>query len=371
MKREWNGFYLDGQTAARQPALIRLSKNGLEVQPDGAPPVLWPYGEIRQTQGTYSGEPVRLERGESLSESVVISDPGFLEALHESAHVSARRFHNPAFRRARVHLTVWAAFGAAALSVGFYLWGIPAAADRVSERVPTSWEEHLGRGLAETIAPAGVRCEDPEAEAGLEILMERLLAPLDRRPYTFRVWIVDHSLVNAMAAPGGYILVFRGLLDRTDTPEELAGVLAHEAQHILKRHSTKAILRQASMRILIAAVTGDARGASTLGLETAGSLGGLRYSRQAEEESDEEGMKLLLEARIDPKGMIAFFEKLEEIEDRGPAIPSYLSSHPSTHDRTLTLRRLARPFKGPAQPVLDGPSWKVLKSACERPETDS
>jgi len=76
---EWQAYYLDGQTAIRHPATVRLMRQGLEVQTSGGWTRFWPYTELRQTQGFYEGEEVRLERGGDLSEALLIPDVGFLD----------------------------------------------------------------------------------------------------------------------------------------------------------------------------------------------------------------------------------------------------------------------------------------------------
>ncbi|MDA2912290.1 M48 family metallopeptidase, partial [Nitrospiraceae bacterium AH_259_D15_M11_P09] len=83
-----------------------------------------------------------------------------------------------------------------------------------------------------------------------------------------------------------YIVLFKGLLDRSDSAEELAGVLAHEMQHVIQRHGTRALLQRASIGILLAAMTGDVSSAATFGVGVASTLGTLSYSRRAEEEAD-------------------------------------------------------------------------------------
>src|SRR5260370_1392343 len=174
------------------------------------------------------------------------------------------------------------------------------------------------------VTPAGGRTRlRPYAEVrqtqgsyvGEEVPLQRggrLPARPPGAPYTFRVYIVDVPVFNAFAAPGGTGVVFRGLLERTDSPEQLAGVLAHELQHVVQRHSTRAIVQHTSSGLLIAALTGDVTGPLAYGLEAARVLGQLRYSRDAEEEADTEGLKMLLAARVDPAGMIAFFKALDK-----------------------------------------------------------
>ena len=109
-------------------------------------------------------------------------------------------------------------------------------------------------------------------------------------------------------------MLFRGLIEQAGNPEEVAGVLAHEIQHVAQRHATRALVRQASTGLLLAAMTGDASGVFVYGVEAARTLGTLRYSRQAEEEADLEGLRLLVAAGIEPAGMVTFFESLRRKE---------------------------------------------------------
>jgi len=368
MRTDWEGHYLDGRTAARRRASVRLMRNGLQITVEGGATVWWPIREIRQTQGFYAGEEVRLERGGEIPEVLLIPDPAFLTSLHRVAPEMAARFHDPAKRRTRIQLTILAAFVVVGFTTALYLWGIPAMASFVAPRVPTSWEERLGRTVVEHLAPTARRCADPAREQAIREIVTTLIASLARSPYRFQVFVVNNPSVNAFAAPGGYIVIFRGLLERTRTPEELAGVLAHEMQHILKRHATRALLQHASTGLLLAAMTGDASGIMAYGLESARVLGELRYSRQNEEEADIEGMRMLLEADIDPAGMIAFFDALKKEENKGPGLPTYLSTHPSTEGRIERLKSLADQPHSPSVKLLQGYDWTDVRTICKMAE---
>jgi len=364
MRTDWQGAYLDGQTAARHPATIRLMREGLEVTTAGGWTRLWPYREVRQTQGFYAGEEVRLERGGALPETLLVPDVAFLESLHEAAPNLGLRFHKPSRRAARVRWTIAAAAGVVAATAAIYLWGIPLLAMVLAPRVPVAWEESAGKSALDYLAPAGRRCTDPELAAALDAIVRRLTAAGPASPYTFRVYVVDRPVVNAIALPGGYVVVFRPLLQRTHTPEELAGVLAHELQHVLRRHSTRAVIHDASTGLLLVALTGDVTGPLAYGLQTARTLGGLRYSRHAEDEADVGGMRMLLAARVDPSGMIAFFDSMVKEEGEHPTALAYLSNHPLAVERTARLRAMAAGWKGPAEPLLPGVDWSALARRC-------
>ena len=146
----------------------------------------------------------------------------------------------------------------------------------------------------------------------LREIVDTLSASLPEQPYKFQIIVMDTPEVNAFAAPGGSIVVFRGLLEKVQTAEELAGILAHEMQHILHRHSTRMLLEHVSLGLLLGVIMGDANSAMKIGKEGAGLLGALHYGRQFEEQADAEGMRLILAAGIDPARNDFLFRKNPE-----------------------------------------------------------
>ena len=148
-------------------------------------------------------------------------------------------------------------------------------------------------------------------------------------------------------------------------------MLAHEVQHVLHRHVTRAIFQQASTGVLMAALVGDVSGVVAYGLQGARTLGDLQMNRAAESEADRDGMRLLQEAGIDTEGMITFFDKLSkyEREHGGDSLTRYLRSHPTTAERIATLRGLAAAAPRPERRLLGEDDWNNVKSLCgELPE---
>lgn len=364
MRTDWDGYYLDGRTATRQRAAIHLTRNGLQISTESGLTLWWPFEELRQTQGFYAGEQVRLERGGEIPEALVVLDTAFLSALLRAAPGLSRRFHDPSRRSRRVKLTILAALAAIGLVMGLYHWGIPVMASLVASRVPVSWEERLGSAVVEHLVPPEKRCGDTAQTRMISEIIATLTTTLPTLSYTFRVIVVNDPIPNAFAAPGGYVVLLRGLIERTRNPEELAGVLAHELQHILQRHATRTLLQHASAGLLLAALAGDPTGAMAYGLESARVLGMLQYSRRNEEEADAGGMRMLLAARIDPTGMISFFEMLRDQGRETPALLKYLSTHPSTEHRIERLKSLAaQPHRTPVK-LLQDYDWREIKKIC-------
>ncbi|MBI4572620.1 MAG: M48 family metallopeptidase [candidate division NC10 bacterium] len=364
MRTDWEGSYLDGRTADRQRVVIRPMRNGLQITTEQGGTLWWPYGETRQTQGAYAGEQVRLERGGDIPEALLIPDATFLSYVHRVAPEAASHLHDPTRRRMRIPLTVLAALAVVLITSALYLWGIPLLTAVVATRVPVAWEERLGQAVTGHLAPPGKRCLDPARAQVIQEISARLTAPLGRSPYAFRVLVVNDPAVNAFAAPGGYVVLLRGLLDETQSAEELAGVLAHEFQHVLRRHATRALLQEVSSGLLLAALAGDATGAMAYGLEGARRLGALRYSRQNEEEADREGMRMLLDAGIDPGGMITFFARLQKEGKGSPVLPAYLSTHPRFEDRIGRLTQLATQSQTTPAKLLPHSDWRDIRRIC-------
>src|SRR2546422_7859462 len=364
MSSAFTGHYLDGRSAARRQASIRLTPTGLEITLEGGASLWWPLREVRQTQGFYAGEQIRLERAGPLPETLLVDDPGFLGSLHAAAPALGRRFHDPRRRRARVLFTIVAAVTAVAAGTVLYVWGIPAAAGLLAARVPVSWEERLGQAAVNQLTASRRRCVDPEREAAIGAIVKRLLDPVPRVPYTFRVTVLDDRTVNAFAVPGGQVVLLRGLVERLRTPEELAGVLAHELQHVIQRHATRLLLQHASTGLVLVAVSGDITGAMAYGIESARVLGTLRYSRHLESEADVEGLRMLLAADVDPRGMIAFFETMRAAERGASATFRYLASHPLAAERVEALKQLAGSHTKEFRPLLPGRDWTDVRRVC-------
>lgn len=199
----------------------------------------------------------------------------------------------------------------------------------LAAHVPVAVEQHIGEMVL-----TQTRAEHPLIEHGpaydaLQTIAQRLARPDEK----LRFYLADAPDVNAFAAPGGVVVVYTGLIGAADTPEQVAGVLAHEIAHVELRHSLKQIIQSAGLRATIALILGDVGVFGDLGT----TMIELSFSRDAERQADARGLERLQQARIDPSGLPAFFEALLEHEAEGP-FPSMLSTHPDTRERIASLR---------------------------------
>lgn len=358
MQLDWQGYYLDGKTSARNKAAIRIFDVGLFITIESGTRFFWFYEDLRQTQGFNAREQVRLERDGETKEALLVPDREFLTSLPAPVPQETSHSQKPTVRR-KIPLRpiFFLALAVAALPAAFYLRAIPAVAAFMAARMPVSWEEHLGRRVLERLAPQEKRCAEPARMQRIDKILATLLSPLPQPPYKFRLFVVDDPTLNAFAAPGGDIVVFRGLLEATQTAEQLAGVLAHEIGHILERHSARQLLQHAPTGVLLSALFGD----MAFGLESPRTLGLLRYSRYHEEEADVTGVALLIAAKIDPAGMISFFEAMKK---RSGSL-TYLSTHSDTENRSERLKSLAALSRERPARLLPNYNWKDITKICQ------
>ena len=217
------------------------------------------------------------------------------------------------------------------MAIVLFVLGSDRVAGWAVQRIPTTAEVRLGELILAQTRLQMRLTEDGPAVAAIRDIGSRLT---NGSVYRYRWLVAEQPEVNAFAAPGGVIVVCRGLLEASETPEELAGVLAHEVAHAELRHSLQGVVKSLGLRALVSMLAGDVSG--SLFADAATRLTELRFSRAAEREADDEGLRRLVAARIDPSGMIRFYEKLAA--EKRPSPPAILSTHPATGERLESLR---------------------------------
>ncbi len=191
----------------------------------------------------------------------------------------------------------------------------------------------------------GIRGEyPPVTDAALANYVQGVgeaIAPYsDRKDVKYSFTVLQSDIVNAFAAPGGYIYVTTGLLAAMENEAELACVLSHEMGHVTGRHSVRAMQNTLGIQIAAQLLLGD-KNAEAWG-QVAGAGAGLfmmKNSRSDEFQADQFGVKYAVAAGYDPNGMITFFEKLVAMHGGGAdGFQGWFSTHPNTNDRIAATR---------------------------------
>ena len=165
---------------------------GLEVSIGGKPSDLWPYQEIRRTQGFTPGEQVRFERGEQAGrEYSRMIDQGILTAIHSVAPLLESRVDRPDHRKRQFRLAALGLLLVMPIAVAAYHYGMPAAVEWIALKVPVSWERRLGRSVVSTLAPENIRVSDRACTEPVNRILEMLTSRLPETPYTFHVTLVE------------------------------------------------------------------------------------------------------------------------------------------------------------------------------------
>jgi predicted Zn-dependent protease len=317
----FEGRYSDGEHFRTVP--VTLAPHGVSIESKPGHHDWWSFEQTR-IQRHESG--IRFELEKAVLE---MNDPAFLSAL-QKANPRVERGQPPegttefALRLGLLVVVICAAI------IGILWAGIPVLTSAMARAVPVNIEDTLGRQTVDSLAPPARRMQDP----ALSKMLDRLVSAAPVSPYNFHLIVADDPTVNALAAPGGYIVVYRGLLEKVTRPEEAAAVLAHEMQHVLKRHVLQALIRNVSIASAIALVAGDSTSAMA---QVGGTLTSLKYQRGDEWNADLDGYHLLKAAGFDPQAMISMLETLDKAQGGAPAGMPYLSTHPRTRDRISRL----------------------------------
>ncbi|MEE9270851.1 MAG: M48 family metallopeptidase [Candidatus Krumholzibacteria bacterium] len=228
----------------------------------------------------------------------------------------------------------------ALLAVLAAMWLLPSCAGGlggIGNAFSDSMEPLLAQQLAASVVQQMPMEQDKAANAYVQGLTTKLASHSDRPDLKYRAFIVDSDDVNAFTVGGGYIFLHKGLIARSRTESELAGVIAHEIGHNVGRHLTKKLVTTFGLAIVVAVAQGEnpsqSRQITGAMLGVGGSLLSLKFSRSNESEADRFGVDEMVRAGHDPAGLPSFFGVLRDLYgDRG-GIEQYFASHPPLGSR--------------------------------------
>jgi len=255
---------------------------------------------------------------------------------------------------------VWSVVGGAILATVLGLWlGSDLLVELAVSRIPVEWEQKLGESAYRDFLSHQEVMKEGPAVTALGEMTHRLTEQIPNSPYKFEMTVVKSDVVNAFALPGGYVVVFTGLMKKAESGEEVAGVLSHELNHVLQRHGLERIVKNLGLITVAAIVFGNQQGLVGMMKQLGVDLLTLKFGREQETEADLTGLQLLQRAKIDPSGMIKFFERLSE-KDEGRM--EWLSTHPMSAARAERLKAelAALPKKSPEPFKFD---WKQVQAS--------
>jgi Zn-dependent protease with chaperone function len=355
--------------AAGAPCLVHVEEHGLTVtfssDTASSQPESVPFSSLTVSAGGLDHDQLVVKWvGQKGERTLYLKNPDVIRAFRETVpdHLGlplaqvAEQVRQIRHRRR----LIWSLVGGVILAmvVGLWVWSDLLVKLAVS-RIPVEWEQKLGESAYRDYLTHQEVMKEGPAVTALGEMMQRLTEQIPNNPYKFDVTVVKSDVINAFALPGGYVVVFTGLMKKAESGEEVAGVLSHELNHVLQRHGLERILKSLGLLTVVAIVLGDQQGLVGMMKQLGVELLTLKFGREQETEADLTGLQLLQRAKIDPAGMITFFERLSE-KDQGRM--EWLSTHPMSAARAERLKAelAALPKKSPEPFTFD---WKQVQAS--------
>jgi Zn-dependent protease with chaperone function len=348
-------IFFDGTSNRRHIVEVSLGDD-LNIVEDGAIIASWPYDDLRVVDITQralrlkciSSLPLaRLEVFDPPTQAEIRRRGGFLEKDRGGGYAHTGR------------IVVWSLAAIVSIFV-VVTYGMPLVAERLTPLIPFSFDRHLGAMVDNQVRLifGGRTCTNPQGRAAFSKLVEsvRQASHLD---VPLQTEVLASRVPNAFALPSGKIYLLNGLLQKAQSPDELAGVIAHEMGHVSHRDHTRMMIQRGGVSFLIGLLWGDITG-STAVIFVTRSLFEVSYSREAEQNADAFAIEAMHALGRSPAPMGELLFRVTGAE--GSRTIGILASHPLTEDRRELMRREDRPATGPE--ILSDAEWQTLKAIC-------
>ncbi|EQA34770.1 peptidase, M48 family [Leptospira inadai serovar Lyme str. 10] len=271
---------------------------------------------------------------------------------------------------------IWQKIGALTIAAFIVIFGYNSALSYLYHVVPLSYDKTRATLLSPKIREFLYVCSAPEINRMVDTIGKRLKDPAD--PFTYDIVVVQDNITNAFALPGGNIIIFTNLLSTMESPEELAGVIAHEMAHVRRRHGTRNEIRYLGNFLFLSLAIGSGfegvefiENMDTFYELTSAALFSQKFSREFEMEADLEALENLKKSNITVEGLLHWFERLKitlarkEKEESSMNIPDFLSSHPPTDERIDAIRReIAKRGNSSGKLGISRSRWIRIRNQC-------
>jgi predicted Zn-dependent protease len=205
-------------------------------------------------------------------------------------------------------------------------------------------EARSGDAIAATVLGAAPAWRNKAAQSYVNLVGRNLARQAERKDVRWRFAILDTSSINAMAFPGGIVVITRGLYQRLASEDELAAVLAHEIAHVNRRHQWKVIQQQKLVALAGDAVTrGDSGRTAKLVADLGTKLIARGLDKASEFEADRDGVVIAARAGYDSSALITVMERLKALKPGEADTTLLFSTHPSPQSRIEALTEAATP----------------------------
>lgn len=362
------GLYFDGVQPKRQHVAVDMdtTRQVLEIYAeDGSLIAEWPLQDLRQVKDISGFGMTLFLKSDPDAVRLTMDRPGDVEALRL---VAPKLNSSDLNGRIWTKIVVWSGGAIAAMALMIFVI-VPALAGSLAPLIPPEREAAIGQtalrqieNLTTGLSDGTWFCDDPAGQAALDKMTAAVTSGQDI-PYDLQVRTVNDPMFNAFALPGGQIILMRGLIDRAETADQVAGVLAHEVGHVFYRDPIEQALRATGSAGLLSLVLGDATGGTLIAV-AGESLLNASYTRKAEERADVYALERMKAANISPEAFAGFFDILLHEHDDLPELPAWANTHPASDARAEAARQAVDPDQTYAQ-ILTDAEWAAVKNMCK------
>lgn len=328
----------------------------------------WPVDKVFSLPGHQSELRVGVE-GRPVGARLVFSGAEPVKVAHSILPELHRHRRREAGRQLRI-------LGVSTLAlvsvVVAYIVGVPLIANRVTAVVPPQWEASLGDAAEGQIrqiigAEGGFAVCDYNSNSIANQAIRRFTAAVmdgTASPFDARITVVKSAVPNAFALPGGSAYYFSALLAETRSPDEFAGVMAHELGHVVYRHGMEGLIASSATGLLVGFVLGDMTNISVAAAIGA-TLIDSRFSRDAERAADRFAAEAAVRLGFDPTALATLLERVAGDSGMSRSL-AFLSTHPLTVERRAALEAAAAAVStsAPRKPVFSEAEWQAIQTMC-------
>ncbi len=306
--KKFSARYFDGKTARPEIVEVLIQNDLLHImlESDDENDITWLLPKCKKD--TFSASRYLMVKNEEFPAATLefrTVDADYMAEILGSDEGFIAKIYSNVLKANPVVLVVGGFASMAFILFAYVFWLSPWVGERAVAVIPKSVEVTLGKKMMSQFLAFDEINEEKSEQ--LQAFFDACDFPTT---YPIEVHYMEGGIVNAFAAPGGQIVVYEGLINKSECWDEVAGVLAHELAHVENRHSFKMLCRSVSSYILLSYITGDVAGITSIILENANQLNELSYSRAYEKEADLTGLGFMKASQFRPEALSDFFEKM-------------------------------------------------------------
>ena len=363
MESNFPAQLFDGRSAIPQGGRLSLDPSELFFVPERGASHTWSMGEVHSVQRVANEIHLILSGAtpQDPEQRLSVFDLAFEKVIDAALERSGGSIRVGVQRVARrIGGLGWMLIALVALPLAYAAYAI--ALPHLHVLVSHEREAALGELVYEAMGSTWATIEDTQFKRIADRMVEELRDP--DLAFDLRVDLIDMDIPNAVALPGGRILIFRGLLSTAPSADTLAGILAHEIAHVEQRHGLQHVLRS----IGLIQFAGNAVGGGIDGLETAETIvelsSGLlilKHSRDHEREADSIAISKLRRTGRSAQGYLEYFELDPAEYGDLPESMGWISTHPLGTERIEILER-AVADETEVRPWMSSEEWATFKA---------